>query len=176
MWFSVKSYFKIYQLFYTLVIFDVLFNPIMALHIYMYRYAFSIFTRQGCFRKNVQVHFISAVCENMISGKGMHPGDIVTASNGITIEVYSSFLFLDICHCEILYSCYWVQHALSHLKKTVWCWGIEFFKSTVYVVYTGNEYRCRGKANACWLLGVCLSTSCWRGMFKSKVDKFISNI
>ena len=35
----------------------------------------------------VQVHFISAVCENMISGRGMRPGDIVTASNGITIEV-----------------------------------------------------------------------------------------
>lgn len=35
----------------------------------------------------LQVHFISAVCENMISGKGMRPGDIVTAMNGITIEV-----------------------------------------------------------------------------------------
>lgn len=83
----------------------------------MYIYAFSIFTRQECLCKNVQVHFISAVCENMISGKGMHPGDIVTASNGITIEVYSSFLVLDICHCEILYSCYWVQHALSQFQK-----------------------------------------------------------
>jgi leucyl aminopeptidase len=35
----------------------------------------------------VEVHFISAVTENMISGKAMHPGDIVTASNGKTIEV-----------------------------------------------------------------------------------------
>ncbi|TYH87953.1 hypothetical protein ES332_D01G153800v1, partial [Gossypium tomentosum] len=33
------------------------------------------------------VHFIVASCENMISGKGMRPGDIVTASNGKTIEV-----------------------------------------------------------------------------------------
>jgi leucyl aminopeptidase len=34
-----------------------------------------------------QVHFIVAACENMISGTGMRPGDIVTASNGKTIEV-----------------------------------------------------------------------------------------
>ncbi len=37
--------------------------------------------------KGVEVHFISATCENMISGDGLHPGDILTASNGITIEV-----------------------------------------------------------------------------------------
>jgi leucyl aminopeptidase len=36
---------------------------------------------------DVEVHFISAVTENMISGTAMHPGDIVTASNGKTIEV-----------------------------------------------------------------------------------------
>ncbi|XP_073062520.1 neutral leucine aminopeptidase, chloroplastic-like [Primulina eburnea] len=35
----------------------------------------------------VEVHFIVAACENMISGTGMRPGDIVTASNGKTIEV-----------------------------------------------------------------------------------------
>ncbi|KAL6899779.1 hypothetical protein ACP4OV_006437 [Aristida adscensionis] len=35
----------------------------------------------------VEVHFITAACENMISGTGMRPGDIVTASNGKTIEV-----------------------------------------------------------------------------------------
>lgn len=34
-----------------------------------------------------QVHFIVAACENMISGTGIRPGDIVTASNGKTIEV-----------------------------------------------------------------------------------------
>ena len=36
---------------------------------------------------DVEVHFISAVTENMISGRAIHPGDIVTASNGKTIEV-----------------------------------------------------------------------------------------
>ncbi|CAM6113873.1 unnamed protein product [Calypogeia fissa] len=35
----------------------------------------------------VEVHFIVAACENMISGGGMRPGDILTASNGKTIEV-----------------------------------------------------------------------------------------
>lgn len=36
---------------------------------------------------DVEVHFISAVTENMISGHAIHPGDILTASNGKTIEV-----------------------------------------------------------------------------------------
>ncbi|WP_017306913.1 leucyl aminopeptidase [Spirulina subsalsa] len=38
-------------------------------------------------KPDVEVHFISAATENMISGKAMHPGDILTASNGKTIEV-----------------------------------------------------------------------------------------
>ena len=41
----------------------------------------------GLLKPDVEVHFISAVTENMISGKGMHPGDVLTASNGKTIEV-----------------------------------------------------------------------------------------
>ncbi|MFE4104717.1 leucyl aminopeptidase [Almyronema epifaneia] len=36
---------------------------------------------------DVEVHFISAATENMISGRALHPGDILTASNGKTIEV-----------------------------------------------------------------------------------------
>jgi len=36
---------------------------------------------------NLEVHFIIAACENMISGRAIHPGDILTASNGKTIEV-----------------------------------------------------------------------------------------
>ncbi|ACB00438.1 MULTISPECIES: leucyl aminopeptidase [Cyanophyceae] len=38
-------------------------------------------------KPDVEVHFISAATENMISGRGMRPGDILTASNGKTIEV-----------------------------------------------------------------------------------------
>jgi len=38
-------------------------------------------------KPDVEVHFISAVTENMISGRALRPGDIVTASNGKTIEV-----------------------------------------------------------------------------------------
>ncbi|MEO0539920.1 MAG: leucyl aminopeptidase [Cyanobacteria bacterium P01_A01_bin.105] len=38
-------------------------------------------------RPDVEVHFISAATENMISGHALHPGDILTASNGKTIEV-----------------------------------------------------------------------------------------
>ena len=35
----------------------------------------------------VEVHVIVPACENMISGGAIHPGDILTASNGKTIEV-----------------------------------------------------------------------------------------
>ena len=38
-------------------------------------------------KPDAEVHFISAATENMISGHAMHPGDILTASNGKTIEV-----------------------------------------------------------------------------------------
>jgi leucyl aminopeptidase len=41
----------------------------------------------GQLKPDVEVHFICAVTENMISGHAMHPGDILTASNGKTIEV-----------------------------------------------------------------------------------------
>jgi leucyl aminopeptidase len=41
----------------------------------------------GQLKPDIEVHFISAVTENMISGHAMHPGDILTASNGKTIEV-----------------------------------------------------------------------------------------
>lgn len=37
--------------------------------------------------EGIEVHMIVAACENMISGDALHPGDIVTASNGKTIEV-----------------------------------------------------------------------------------------
>jgi leucyl aminopeptidase len=35
----------------------------------------------------VEVHMLVAACENMINGSAVHPGDIVTASNGTTIEI-----------------------------------------------------------------------------------------
>lgn len=35
----------------------------------------------------VEVHFVVAACENMIGSRGLRPGDILTASNGKTIEV-----------------------------------------------------------------------------------------
>jgi leucyl aminopeptidase len=37
--------------------------------------------------EGVEVHVIVASCENMISGGALHPGDILTASNGKTIEI-----------------------------------------------------------------------------------------
>jgi leucyl aminopeptidase len=41
----------------------------------------------GLLKPNVEVHFIVAATENMISGRAIHPGDVVTASNGKTIEI-----------------------------------------------------------------------------------------
>ena len=37
--------------------------------------------------KGLEMHFIIAACENMINGSAVHPGDVVTASNGKTIEI-----------------------------------------------------------------------------------------
>jgi len=37
--------------------------------------------------KNVEVHFIAPACENMVSERAVHPGDVITASNGKTIEI-----------------------------------------------------------------------------------------
>jgi leucyl aminopeptidase len=41
----------------------------------------------GQLQPRAEVHFISAAVENMISGNALRPGDILTASNGKTIEV-----------------------------------------------------------------------------------------
>ncbi|MEA5534114.1 leucyl aminopeptidase [Crocosphaera sp. XPORK-15E] len=38
-------------------------------------------------KPDVEVHFVCAATENMISGRALHPGDVLTASNGKTIEV-----------------------------------------------------------------------------------------
>jgi leucyl aminopeptidase len=38
----------------------------------------------------VEVHFVVAACENMVSSTAMRPGDILTASNGKTIEVLNT--------------------------------------------------------------------------------------
>ena len=37
--------------------------------------------------EGVEIHFIVASCENMIAGKAMRPGDVLTAANGKTVEV-----------------------------------------------------------------------------------------
>lgn len=37
--------------------------------------------------EGLELHVIVASCENMISGHAVHPGDIVTAANGKTIEI-----------------------------------------------------------------------------------------
>lgn len=39
---------------------------------------------------DVEVHFIVASCENMVSAEAMRPGDILTASNNKTIEVINT--------------------------------------------------------------------------------------
>ena len=37
--------------------------------------------------KGLEIHFIIASCENMINGSAFHPGDVIKASNGKTIEI-----------------------------------------------------------------------------------------
>ncbi len=38
----------------------------------------------------MEVHFISAICENMVSAEAMRPGDVLVASNQKTIEVINT--------------------------------------------------------------------------------------
>jgi leucyl aminopeptidase len=40
--------------------------------------------------QNLEVHFITALCENVISTEAMRPGDILVASNKKTIEVLNT--------------------------------------------------------------------------------------
>ena len=47
------------------------------------------------FVKNVEVHWITAVCENMISAEAMRPGDVLTASNGMVWCGNSLFFFFN---------------------------------------------------------------------------------
>ena len=44
--------------------------------------------------QGVEAHFVVATCENMVSEKAMRPGDILTASNGKTIEVLAPLALL----------------------------------------------------------------------------------
>ena len=62
-----------------------------------------------------QVHFIVAACENMISGTGMRPGDVITASNGKTIEVSDDCLFM----FETF-----VVFSMAMLKCWQWCFQV----------------------------------------------------
>ena len=49
-----------------------------------------IFSALPKLKPNVEVHGISAVCENMPSGRAMKPGDIVRTISGKTIEVLNT--------------------------------------------------------------------------------------
>lgn len=40
--------------------------------------------------KGVEVHFISATCENMVDSTSYRPGDVIAASNGKTIEIINT--------------------------------------------------------------------------------------
>merc|ERR1719163_2379031 len=40
--------------------------------------------------EGVETHFIIAACENMVSAEAFRPGDILTASNGKTIEILNT--------------------------------------------------------------------------------------
>lgn len=68
-----------------------------------------------------QVNFIVAACENMISGDGMRPGDILTASNGKTIEVKlgGKNFFQFLTHCKLyLEGTFTVGHVHLQVNNT----------------------------------------------------------
>ena len=44
--------------------------------------------------QGVEVHFIAPACENMVAGAAMLPSDVLTASNGKTVEVRPPAFFV----------------------------------------------------------------------------------
>lgn len=67
------------------------FNAFLAAILQPYFLLFLINSDNYCISaQNVEVHFITAVCENMVSAEAMRPGDILVASNGKTIEVLNT--------------------------------------------------------------------------------------
>ena len=40
--------------------------------------------------KHIEIHFIVAACENMINDRAIVPSDVLTASNGVTIEIMNT--------------------------------------------------------------------------------------
>lgn len=86
----------------------------------------------------MQVHFISASCENMIDGKGMRSGDVLTAANGKTVEVNFhllngiGYMKMDM-HCVM-----YVRHCTYHVKF-IPCFGIflmvKFSRSYILLIY-----------------------------------------
>jgi len=44
-------------------------------------------TAIAALKPDVEVHFVSAVTENMISGRAVHPGDILTASTARRLKL-----------------------------------------------------------------------------------------
>lgn len=66
--------------------------------------------------EGVEAHFVVAACENMINEKAMVPSDILTASNGKTIEVMNTDAVSDFCKK-------WIQVQLNkshiHCRRAV---------------------------------------------------------
>ena len=58
-----------------------------------------------------QVHFILAACENMVDGKGYRPSDVVSASNGKTVEVRRC------CHTALPACCGKAGHSVHNMPS-----------------------------------------------------------
>ena len=66
--------------------------------------------------KGVEVHVIVAACENMINGSAVHPGDIVQASNGKTIEINNTDAEGRLTLADaLIYACELEPHAIIDL-------------------------------------------------------------
>ena len=72
----------------------------------------------------MQIHFISASCENMIDGKGMRPGDILTSASGKTVEVRRVCCPSSACHlAELLHQLQASVPQAKAIDDAVSAWG-----------------------------------------------------
>ena len=95
--------------------------------------------------EGVEANFIVAACENMVSENAMRPGDILTASNGKTIEVNAPLapFFLDLFFVPCFFLCFFPCFSssvcsLMHKKQTFDRILISFY--FILFLITGNVF------------------------------------
>ena len=86
----------------------------------------------------VECHFVVAACENMINEKGVVPSDILTASNGKTIEVLNTDAEVRLLlnqFLSLLIICIFANKTKGSFMSTISLSYFRVFVSSIYFNY-----------------------------------------